>query len=154
MHRFPRRTTAALAAAALGINTGCYSYVAVPASQETSGRELRVTLADGSAGDLARYLGPRAASLEGKLVDRTDTSLTVSVTTVTRTSGVEETWPGDDVVLPRAAIATVQTQRISKSRSILATAAIVVGAGLVAAAIKAGADVNKGPTRVPSGGGQ
>jgi hypothetical protein len=152
MQRFARRTTAALAAAALGFNTGCYSYVAVPASQETSGRELRIKLADASAADLARYLGPRAASLEGKLVERSDTSVTVSVTNVTRVNGVEETWPGDAVLLPRAAIASLETQRISKTRSILTAAVIAVGAGLVGAAIKAGTDVNRGPSRAPSGG--
>jgi hypothetical protein len=154
MQRFARRTTAVLAAAALGIDTGCYSYVTVPSGQEMSGRELHVTIADGGAGDLARYLGPRAASLEGKLVSRSDTSLTLTVTAVTRTNGVEESWPGDAVVLPRAAITNVAAQRIDKTRSILTTAAIVVGVGLIGAAIKSGSDVNRGPSRVPSGGGQ
>lgn len=153
-HPLARRATAALAIAALGVNVGCYSYVAVPAAQETTGRELRVTLAEGSAGELARYLGPRAASLEGKLVGRSDSALTVSVTTVTRTNGVEETWPGDAVVLPRSAIATTATRRPDKVRSILVAGGIVVGVALIAAGITSGQDVNRGGSRVPGGGRQ
>ena len=49
---------------------------------------------------------------------------------------------------------TVAAQRVSKTRSILTAAAVVVGVGLIGVAIKSGSDVNRGPNRAPSGGGQ
>jgi hypothetical protein len=58
------------------------------------------------------------------------------------------------VVLPRTAVATTESRRISTTRSILAGTAIVVGAGLIGAAIRSGGDINKGPSRVPGGGQQ
>jgi hypothetical protein len=147
MARLSRPLTATLAAAALGLNTACYSYVRVPDAQSPAGSELRVTLADQSAGDLARFLGPRAASLEGRVVTGSDTALTLSVTSITRTTGVEETWPGDQVVIPRTAIAAAETRRFAATRSLLLTGAIIVAGVIVGAALKSGPDVNS------SGGG-
>jgi hypothetical protein len=153
MGRLSRPLTTTLAAAALGLNAGCYSYVRVPAAQSPAGTELRVTLADQGAGDLARFLGPRAASLEGRVVTGSDTALTISVVSITRTTGVEETWPGDQVVIPRAAIATTETRRFAATRSLLLAGAIVAAGILIGAGLKSGADVN-GSTGGPGNPGQ
>jgi hypothetical protein len=151
-HALRRHAAAALSAAALGLNAGCYSYAPVATAEAPPGKEIRVTLSEQGAAELARFLGPRAASLEGRVVTRSDSGVTLSVTTITRANGVEETWPGDQVAIPRAAVAAAQARRVARTRSLLLTAAIIAGGILVGAAIRTGEDVNRGPTR-PGGGG-
>ena len=152
-HTLVRRGGATLAAAALGLNAGCYSYAPLATTATQPGAEVRVALAEQGAADLARFLGPRAASLEGRVVERTDTALTLSVTSITRTTGVEETWPGDQVTVPRSALATTETRRLAVGRSLLLTGAIIAATTLIGAALKSGTDVNR-PGRTPGNPGR
>lgn len=148
-----RVAATATLAAALGVSTGCYSYATVPSPAARPGSEVLVTLAEPGAGDLARFLGPRAATLEGRVLTASDTALSLSVATIVRTTGVAETWPGDAVVLPRAAIATVQTREFAGVRSGLVVAGVVALGALVAAAFRTSDDVGRGG-RTPGGSGR
>ena len=152
MRTLTRALASTLAAAGLGLNAGCYAYTPVTPPRSTPGTEVRVTLAEQGAAEIARFVGPRAASLEGRVVSGSDSALTLAVTTITRTNGVEETWPGDQVVIPRSAVALAQTRRVARARTLMLTAAIVAAGVLIGAALKAGEDINRGPTR-PGGGG-
>ena len=75
-----------------------------------------------------------------------DSTLTVSVRTITRTLGSEENWNGDAVRIPRAAIAQVQVRRFDA----LKTGAIT--GGIVGAAILAGRAGTSAPTTLIKGG--
>ena len=152
MRTLTRALASTLAAAGLGLNAGCYAYTPVTAPRSAAGTEVRVTLAEQGAAEIARFVGPRAASLEGRVVAGSDSALTLAVTTITRTNGVEETWPGDEVVIPRSAVAVAQTRRFARARTLLLTGAIVAAGVLIGAALKAGEDINRGPGR-PGGGG-
>ena len=152
MRTLTRALAATLAAAGLGLNAGCYAYTPVTTPRAAPGTEVRVTLAEQGAAELARLVGPRAASLEGRVVAGADGALTLAVTAITRTNGVEETWPGDQVAIPRSAVAVAQTRGVARARTLMLTAAIVAAGVLVGAALTAGEDINRGATR-PGGGG-
>ncbi len=149
-----RALASTLAAAALGLNAGCYTYNTFPVAESPPGGEVKVTLSEQGAAELTRFLGPRAMALEGHVVTRSDSAVTLSVTTITRTSGVEETWPGDQVVIPRSAVAVAQSRKLSFVRSALVTAGIIAAGIAIGAGIASGADVNTGGPRPPGGGQQ
>jgi hypothetical protein len=116
-----RRAAGVLALAAL--TTGCHSWEPVAAGALPPGT-VRVTLAPGAS--TAATLGPNAAALDGRLVARTDSSVTLAVSEVARASGAEERWTGDAVTLPLSAVLRVERQRLARGR----TAAVVVGSVL------------------------
>ena len=146
-----RGAARAAAAASLAAAAGCFNYVQVPSADARLGTEVRVALAERGVADLTRFVGPRASTLDGRLVARSDTALTLAVTAITRTTGVEETWPGDQVVVPATAVASVQTRRVSRSRTGLLIAGVIALAAVVGAAFAAVEDVNRGGTRPPGG---
>jgi hypothetical protein len=135
----------------LNATAGCFNYARVPASDVRTGAEVRVELAESGAAELARLVGPRASALDGRLVSRSDTALTLSVSSITRTSGVDETWPGEEVIVPSSAVALVQTRRLARGRTALLMAGIVALGVAVAAAFSNAEDINAGGSR-PSGG--
>lgn len=132
--------------------TSCISYRTTPAA--SPGTTVRVTFAPQSADELTRYFGPRAASVEGHVVGATDSTLTVAVSSVTRVNGVEETWPGDRIALPRSTVAQLQTRRLDRARTIGLSAAIAAAAVLLARAFQSSEDVSRGPGRGSGGSTQ
>jgi hypothetical protein len=135
----------------LNATAGCFNYARVPSAEARPGSEVRVDLVERGAADLARLVGPRAAALDGRLLSRNDTALTLSVSSITRTTGVDETWPGEAVIVPSSAIATLQTRRLARGRTALLMAGIVALGVAVGAAFSTAEDVNSGGGRPPGG---
>jgi hypothetical protein len=128
-----RRVTAGMVAILFANLTACTEYVPVrgavaagPASQ------VRVTLTDEGTIDVAPRLGLRAERLEGVLQSMSDSSLTLMVRKVSRQGGIEDTYAGEQILLPRRDFDAVETGKTAVSRSILLTGAIIAGALLVA----------------------
>ena len=87
----------------------------------------------GEARNVSVRLGEvTAIDLEGRTVAADDSTLTVSVRTITRTLGTEENWNGDAVRVPRAAIARVERRHVDALRTGL------IAGGLIGAAILIG----------------
>ncbi|HET7551800.1 MAG TPA: hypothetical protein VFK04_10950 [Gemmatimonadaceae bacterium] len=112
----------------------CGCYVNVPiATTPDPGQRVHVSLTDQGSVDLARYLGRNIGSVDGRLLDGNDSTLTLSVEQVTDRSGQEAYWKGETVKLPRQTVATVQGRKLSFWRSgliggaLLGALAIVVG---------------------------
>jgi len=145
------RSRLPLLAAALPALTACVTYRPVPSSALAPGANVRVTLAEQGTADMTRFLGPRAAWLEGRVVSGVDSGLTLSVSTVARVNGVEENWPGDQVAIPRSAIGVVETRRLSRGRTAAFTAAGVAVLVLIAQAFKSSEGISNGGGR-PGGG--
>ena len=115
---------AALAAA------GCYTYTPAPSADIPPGREIRASLTDAGSVQLGSLIGPRAAAIEGRFAARTDTTITVSVSQVTRFDGSEETWRGERVIVPRSAFAAVQRRQFSRARTAGLTGTLLAAAVL------------------------
>lgn len=80
-------------------------------------------------------VGSGAASMEGRLRSVNDSTLSLSVTQVTRSGGDDEARAGDDVTIARSQIASVERRQTSVPRSILLAGAVVGAAFLAAKAL-------------------
>ncbi|HEX6534564.1 MAG TPA: hypothetical protein VF041_08200 [Gemmatimonadaceae bacterium] len=106
---------------------GCYVTVPLASTSPGPGTRLHVQLTDNGSGNLARYLGPNVISVDGRLLQATDTAMSLSVNTVGMRDGDEQFWKGETVSLPKQAIATVQQKKLSRWRSGLLASALIVG---------------------------
>lgn len=134
--------------------SGCYVYQPGTTSQPPVGTPLRVTLTDTGSVELAAQVGPRVTAIDGLLQGGDQTqSLLLSVTQTVTTDGVEHSWTGEQVRVPRTAIATVRERKFSPGRSALAGAVLT---GAVVAVVKGlqSALSNASPTPKPPGSGQ
>ncbi len=105
--------------------TACQVYTPISLSPQTQPTTVRVTLNDGGSYRLQPSLGANASQFEGQLLGVTDSTLSIKITDLTRVSGVEETWNGEPVTIPRDDISLVEHRGTSVARSVLAAAAIV-----------------------------
>jgi hypothetical protein len=111
---------------------GCYVHVPMTTTP-APGSRVHVALTDQGSIDLAQYLGPRVAGVDGRLVQTSDSAVSVSVTQVVTQSGDDQLWKGENVAIPRGAIASVQGRKLSFWRSgiiggAVAAAAFIIGA--------------------------
>lgn len=125
---------------------GCYVTVPLATTAPDPGTRVHVQLTDDGSGELARYLGPNVMSVDGRLLQSTDTAVAVSVSEVAKRDGDEQFWKGESVSLPRGAIATVQQKKLSTWRSGLI-------AGLLVAGVFAIKGISGDATGAPSSGG-
>lgn len=143
--RFGKHTTRCLCAASLAVVAGgCHEYVPVRAGAPVPSGVVRVTLTDEGTVALGSTLGPRASVLEGRWLARTDTSVVIGVTQVTRIDGTEQTLNGDPITVAPSSIQNVGVVRTSVTRSLLLGGAIVAAAVLAAAGIGQGSGVGGG----------
>ena len=153
--RRPVRPTFAAAAvsAATLLTVGCYTYTPVDSARLNQGQPVRVTLTEEGGFRVASAIGPYGSSLDGRVTERDDSTLVMSVTQVTRRTGVEETWKGETVRVPRSAVASVGVQKLSKTKSVLVASGVVAAALGLAAAL-GGATSSGGGGRGNGGEGQ
>jgi hypothetical protein len=107
---------------------GCYSNVPIQLSSAPTSTKLVVALTDAGSDSLARYLGPGVETVSGKLLQNGESGISLAVSQVTMRSGAEQFWKGETVALPKYSIGTVQERKLSKSRTLLLSAAIVAAA--------------------------
>lgn len=112
----------------------CGCYVNVPMSTTPDpGQRVHVALTDQGSVDLAQYLGRNIASVDGRLLGGTDSTLSLSVSQVSTRAGEDHFWKGEKVNLPRHTIATVEGRKLSFWKSGLVASALVAGIAFVAA---------------------
>jgi hypothetical protein len=141
MRRSRRHRCRAYAVGATALwSVGCYTYTRVDSGTLTPGQETRVRLTDQGSSSIAQYIGPYGSAIDGRVTQRDDSVLVVSVSNVIRQNGVEEPWRGEAVNVPRNAVASVELPRFSRSKSALAIGGLVVTA-LGLAALLGGGDL-------------
>jgi len=147
---------AAVLSAATSINVGCYTFAPVESStvSPNNGATMRVHVTDAGGAALAPLVGPYAGALDGQITDRNDSALVMSVTQLTRRNGVEESWKGERVTIPRAGIASLQQKRFARGRTALFVGGLVAAAAILAVSLSgAGAEGGRG-TGGGGGGGE
>ena len=128
-----RRTGAAVALLLFANMLACTEYVPVRGEIEpASNARVRVTLTDQGSIDVAPRIGLRARTLEGMLQASTDTSLTLSVTRVSREGGIEDSYVGEQLTLSPRDYDAVERGKTSVRRSLLLAGGLVAGALLIA----------------------
>ena len=148
------RPSRAALALLLAASAGCRTYAEIPSQSVDPGHRVRVRLTAAGSSDVAATIGPRGRMLEGGLVSRDDSTLTLSPTVIVRTNGEEERWPGDPVVVRRSAVAGVDAVRTSVRRSALLAGGVVAVLVLLRAAFDGGEGVSRTPGEGPGGGGR
>ena len=115
------------------LTAGCYSYVPLGDQRAGVGAEVRVHISPAGALELAREIGPRMASVDGRILEYgPDSGFTLAVTQLRSMSGEQVAWQGDvPLAIPRSAIATVERRQLARGR----TAAASTGATVALAAI-------------------
>jgi hypothetical protein len=98
----------------------CHSYVPV-ITAPGPGTRLSAELTDTGTSELARYVGPRVAVIEGGLVSASDSAVTLSVILTRQHNGVDSYWTGEQVTVPRPYIAHLTERRLARGRTAVAT---------------------------------
>lgn len=138
--------------AALVSTLGCHRYEPVTAATVARGSSVAVALTDYGTANLGRLLGLGVGTVEGSLVTVSDSAYTLSVQLVRQRNGIETFWRGEQVAIPRVDVAEIRQRRFSRSKSALATVALLAAAyGAIEAFIGTGS--GSPPTGPPGGGG-
>jgi hypothetical protein len=131
---------------------GCHRYEPVTAASVARGSSVAVLLTDYGTANLGRLLGMGVGTVEGGLVTVSDSTYTLSVQLVRQRNGIETLWRGEQVAIPRTDVAEIRQRRFSRSKSALATVAVLAAAfGAVEAFIGTGSGAPPPPG--PGGGG-
>lgn len=118
MSRFRRRIIGASIGLAILGGTACYGYYP-PATANLTGREIQVSLTDSGAVALAPRIGNGMESVEGKVLSDTVSHFLLSVMGTRRRDGIENTWKGEPLDIPRSLVAGVAERRFSRARTAL-----------------------------------
>jgi hypothetical protein len=113
----------------------CHCYAATSVSALPADARVRVALTERASVDLASTLGPRTRHLRGRIVERADSALVLRVTAVQRDGANEESWRGEAVRLPLAAVAGVERDGLSRSRTGLFAGGLVAALALAVAVL-------------------
>lgn len=147
----PSFSAAAVSVAAV-LTVGCYTYTPVDPNAALAGQPTRVKLTEAGSFAVAPLIGPYGASLDGRITQKDDSGLVMSVTQLTRRSGVEETWRGESVRIPSNAVASVSLSKFSRSRSVLLAGGLVATALGLAAGLGGGSVLGRGSGTGTGGG--
>ena len=102
------------------------------------GTRVAITLTESGTTSMASQLGPGRVRLVGNVAAATDSSLILSLRTVTDRRGIDETWTGEQVTVPMSAVAAVAEQRVSVGRSVGLALVIAVAAAVAGKLVSSG----------------
>jgi hypothetical protein len=118
MSRIQQQIIAAFVAVTTASASACYGYYP-PARPDLTGREVQVSLTDSGALVLAPRIGNGIEAVEGKVLEDTVSHFLISVMGTQRRDGIETTWKGEPVAIPRPLVAGVAERRFSVARTSL-----------------------------------
>lgn len=129
------RTTILLA---MWLTAACYNYtpLSLVTPEPRTGTYLALTLSDAGSDSLARYLGPDVLVVRGRYLstDEGGSTLRVSVTSVETRLGLQNSWAGETVTIPRGLIRSLEQRQLAKGKS-----ALLAGAGVASVVAAAAA---------------
>jgi hypothetical protein len=131
---------------------GCYHYAPVASSAVPVGGQVSVSLTDRGRVALVEAVGPGARNVEGQLLERTDTSVILAVSSVRYFDLGIANWAGERVEIGTAHISELGQRRLSRTRTWIAAALIAGGVVLASMLAITGFGSDDGPDG-PGGGG-
>lgn len=103
---------------------GCFHYVPVD-EVPPQGSAVRVTMSEPVPVELREITANRVVEIRGEVVTAAPDRLFLSAFAVVSNSDLERLADGETVILPRGLIEGIEQKRLSTTRTILATAAVV-----------------------------
>jgi hypothetical protein len=110
-----------------GALSGCYVYGPVSNVEPQVGSRVSAELTTYGTDTLAPYVGPGVTTLRGAVVRTEESSVVLSLTSVTDRYGQQQSWRGEQVRVPAAAVERFQRRSFSLGRSMLLGAALLAG---------------------------
>ena len=117
----------------LGANVtlaACYTYRPLSTPAPEAGARVSAQLTGQGSHDLAGQIGPDVLHVEGEVLEADSSGLDLVVREIESYRGIRSDWQGEQVRLPRAAVAGIQERKLSPGGTGLLGG--VVAAGLYA----------------------
>ena len=141
-------------------NGACYRYAPVSLGGAASSSEVRVRVTEAAAARLSPDLGAFTTEIDGRLAAQGPDSVSVAVPIERAYRGITVGTTTQTLYLGRSEIVEVRKRQFDRVRTTLVSAGVVVGFGLLAAAVVQLADPNPdsqdgppmpppSPTRIP-----
>jgi hypothetical protein len=131
----------------------CYRYVPTTGTDLVAGQVYRGHLSPNGTERVARLMGADVGRFDGRVVTATDTALLVAISsTVKRSDPRRMIWSGEQLAIPRDAIATYERRELDGRRTMgaaLLGAAAILATGAIWLSIKGKAEGNPGPGPSP-----
>jgi hypothetical protein len=125
-----RRRAGIVLACVSVVNASCYEYRPLYGTSPTAGQHVELVLSDSGRVALGPQLGPGVLRVDGLLRQVRDGVYEVGVDHITTVSGGSANWGGESVRIPIADVSQAGLRSLSRTRTVLVAAAVVVGIGL------------------------
>jgi hypothetical protein len=108
---------------------GCYvnQPLGEAAPAPAPGTHLVLELTDAGRVAMGPQLGPEVASVEGALIERSDSQYVLGVSNVVNLWGVQSRWEGERIAVGAGSVRRMFSRRISPGRTAVAVAAGTAG---------------------------
>jgi hypothetical protein len=108
--------------------TACSTYVPIQGGVAPTNGSVRLLLTDAAHSETFGALGSQVASVDGELRAIGDTSVTIVVSEVIRTSADDDQFHGEPTLIPSRYIRSIERKRTQVARSLLIAGALLGGA--------------------------
>jgi hypothetical protein len=107
--------------------TACYTYRPLTTTEPAAGTRVSAQLTSTGSRELAGQVGPDVLHLEGKVLHADSTGLEMEVREIESYRGIRSDWNGEQVRVPRVAVAGIQERKLSPGGTGIMSGVIVAG---------------------------
>ena len=109
------------------ILTGCYTYRPLATTEPAEGTRVSAQLTGDGSRELAAQVGPDVLHMEGTVLHADSSGLQLEVREIESYRGIRSDWNGEQVSLPREAVAGIQERKLSPGGTGIMSGVIVAG---------------------------
>ena len=118
--------TRAILSVALSL-AACYTYRPLSTPEPAAGTRVSAQLTNSGSQELTAEIGPDVLHVEGTVLQADSSGLNLEVREIESYRGIRSDWNGEQVRLPRAAVAGIQERRLSPGGTGIMSGALVAG---------------------------
>lgn len=93
--------------------SACYTYRPLAGPEPAAGDRVSAQLTTEGSRDLTAQVGPEVLHIEGDVLSTDSSGINLKVREIESYRGIRSDWHGEEVTLPRAAVAGMQERRLS-----------------------------------------
>lgn len=127
---------------------GCYGYNGATVETVRVGEPVRARVSGAQAERLEPVLGNTGRVLEGELIDKGDSALTIAVATpMSSEGGTTQSRAYQRIEIPRSDLQEIEVRHLDRTRTSLAVAGVAAGAAAAFAAVSQVVQLGQGSGR-------